>query len=243
MPETSTLTAETSQLPPPTGEIAPAWHTAGVLLLLGGMVVLTLRGHTGSGNNRVVGYGIAFAIEWLIFGFIALGVRWQGASIATLAGRFSLSSRSIARDLGIAIAYLIVAQIVLGASNFALAHILPPASNDAIKNMLPQTVLEKALFLLLALTAGICEETIFRGYLQRQLTAYTGSAVAGIALQGVLFGAAHAYQGVSMMIVISIYGCMFGVLAWWQKSLRPGMFAHFIQDAVGGLVLAKYALK
>jgi hypothetical protein len=46
-----------------------------------------------------------------------------------------------------------------------------------------------------------------------------------------------------MMIVIAVYGCMFGSLAWWRKSLRPGMMAHFIQDAIGGLVLAKFALK
>ena len=103
--------------------------------------------------------------------------------------------------------------------------------------------MESALFLLLALTAGICEEMIFRGYLQRQFTAWTGSTAAGIVLQGIVFGAAHAYQGLSMVFIISVYGCMFGLLAWWRKSLRPGMMAHFIQDAVSGLVLARYVLK
>jgi hypothetical protein len=28
---------------------------------------------------------------------------------------------------------------------------------------------------------------------------------------------------------------MFGILAHWQRSLRPGMFAHFLQDFIGGV--------
>jgi membrane protease YdiL (CAAX protease family) len=95
----------------------------------------------------------------------------------------------------------------------------------------------------LALTAGICEETIFRGYLQRQFTAWTRNAAAGIVLQGVVFGAAHAYQGLNQVILIAVYGCLFGLLALWRKSLRPGMMAHFVQDAIGGLMLAKYLPK
>jgi membrane protease YdiL (CAAX protease family) len=46
-----------------------------------------------------------------------------------------------------------------------------------------------------------------------------------------------------MVIVIAVYGCMFGMLTWWRKSLRPGMAAHFIQDAIGGLALARFISK
>ena len=66
---------------------------------------------------------------------------------------------------------------------------------------------------------------------------------AGIVLQGVVFGLAHAYQGPIQIIVIVVFGCMFGLLAHWRKSLRPGMTAHFLQDAVGGLVLAHFMPK
>jgi hypothetical protein len=46
-----------------------------------------------------------------------------------------------------------------------------------------------------AITAGICEEIVYRGYLQRQLSAFTGSLPIAVCLQAAIFGAAHLYQG------------------------------------------------
>jgi membrane protease YdiL (CAAX protease family) len=112
-----------------------------------------------------------------------------------------------------------------------------------LQNILPHTGLETAVYLLLVLTAGICEEIIFRGYLQHQFIVWTGSAAIGIALQGILFGIYHAYMGPGMVIVIAEFGCLFGMLTWWRKSLRPGIAAHFMQDAIGGLVLTRFVLK
>lgn len=226
---------------------SPVWHTVGVLLLLGVMAVLSLRQRTVdpavAAQHRVLAYSFAIASEWIIIGFIALGARWGGASLGSLAGRFAPTWRSVGLDLGISAAYLVLANIILGVITAVLGHFIHSSPNAVLKNIFPHTGLEIATFLLLSLTAGICEETIFRGYLQRQFTALTGSAAAGIALQGVFFGMAHAYQGVIMVIVIAFYGCMFGTLAWWRKSLRPGMMAHFLQDAIGGIVLARFLTK
>jgi hypothetical protein len=36
---------------------------------------------------------------------------------------------------------------------------------------------------------------------------------------------------------------LYGTLAHWRRSLRPGMIAHTLGDAVDGLVLARYFLK
>jgi uncharacterized protein len=246
MADTSVVNIEAGKEKSAAKAIAPVWHTIGVLVLLAAMSSMALLsggpGQAGHTHSRVLGYAITMAVEWLIVGYIALGARWGGASLRTLTGRLLPGWRAILLDLGIAIAYLVVAHIVLGGASYALSHVLTPASNEMLKRMLPQTWAENGIFLLLALTAGICEEMIFRGYLQHQFTAWFGSAAA-IILQGVFFGAAHAYQGVTMVIVIAIFGCMFGALTWWRKSLRPGMLAHFIQDAVGGLVLAKYLMK
>jgi membrane protease YdiL (CAAX protease family) len=38
------------------------------------------------------------------------------------------------------------------------------------------------------------------------------------------------------MIVIFIYGCVFGAFVTWRNSLLPAMVAHGLQDALGGLV-------
>jgi len=96
--------------------------------------------------------------------------------------------------------------------------------------------------LLLALTAGFCEEIVFRGYLQRQFSTFTGAPYAGVVVQGFIFGAAHGYQGVKYMLLIAVYGCMFGVLALLRRSLRPGIIAHFLQDGIVGLA-ARHSAK
>jgi hypothetical protein len=249
MSDTQNNPPESFEAQPVSKAIAPAWHTAGVLLMLLVLIALGVRatngGHNAQVQNRLLNYSIAMAVEWLILAFIWLGARWQGASLRPLAGKFSPTWRSIALDLGLAIGFLIVANLVLQLIQIAVMRLIHSASNaDAlIKNLLPHTPLEGALFLLLAVTAGICEELIFRGYLQRQFTAWTGSVAAGIVLQGFVFGAAHAYQGLTLVFIIAVYGCMYGLLAWWRKSLRPGILAHIIQDAVTGLVLARYMLK
>lgn len=247
METTAASPADNSQYHSDAQQIAPVWHTAGVCLLLLGMVALSLLGrggnHAGMAHHRVLGYILTMTAEWLIVAFIWLGARWQGATLGTLMGGNPPTMRSIARDLGLAVAYLIAANIVLVVLSSLLGRLLHPASSAALKDLLPHSGLEIGLFLLLALSAGICEEMIFRGYLQRQFTAWTRNAAIGVAVQAIAFGLAHAYQGSTRVIVIAVYGSMFGSLACWRKSLRPGMIAHFLQDGASGLLLAKHLLK
>ena len=54
-------------------------------------------------------------------------------------------------------------------------------------------------------------------------------------LQGVAFGLAHGYYG-KLMLAIMLHGCLLGLLAYWRKSLLPGILAHGLQDALGGVV-------
>jgi len=87
------------------------------------------------------------------------------------------------------------------------------------------------------MTAGFCEEIIFRGYLQRQFAAVAHTMLGGVALSAIVFGASHGYEGSPRMLLLALYGLMFGLLAWWRKSLRPGMIAHAWHDALSGAVL------
>ena len=68
--------------------------------------------------------------------------------------------------------------------------------------------------------------------------ALTRNAPAGILLSAAVFGAAHAYQGYKMVILIAFYGAMFGGLANWRGSVRPGMIAHGWQDSLNGVLAA-----
>ena len=221
----------------------PLWHTAGLLTMLAALVGLSMRMHNAGiatgGAHKIVGYTIILVAEWAMAGWIAWGCGRQRQSVKSLAGYFDSGLRTMLRDAGLAVGFLVVANVLLS----LVGHLFPAAPSEGIKNLLPRTGLETAFFLGLSLTAAICEELIYRGYLQRQFAAWTGSAAAGIILQGAVFGLSHAYQGTAMVVTIGVYGCLFGLLAAWRKSLRPGMLAHFLQDGIGGLMLARLVVK
>jgi len=50
-----------------------------------------------------------------------------------------------------------------------------------------------------------------------------GNVSAGVVLSAIAFGAGHIYQGWRSAIIILVYGLLFGILAEFRKSLRPGM--------------------
>jgi CAAX protease family protein len=119
-------------------------------------------------------------------------------------------------------------------------HNMKKTLDDTLKMLgplAPHTYLEAGLFVLLSIFAGLFEEIIFRGYLQRQFVALAKNAFAGILISGMIFGLAHGYQGPRMMLVIGVYGTFFGMLAHFRKSLRPGMMAHAFQDSLAGITL------
>ena len=216
--------------------VAPLWHTLVVLFILLALSLLSARSHSLSGmgqsRSRIANYLTVMAVEWCIVAFIWVGIRLRGVRMRDLVGGAWPGWRALLRDLGIAILFLIAGNLVLG----LLAFLLRASPNQAIRRIFPQGPTEIVFYLLLALTAGICEEIIFRGYLQKQFAGITGSAALGLVFQGIAFGAAHGYQGPKLMIIIAVYGCLFGLLALWRRSLRPGMMGHFLQDGITGVL-------
>jgi hypothetical protein len=92
---------------------------------------------------------------------------------------------------------------------------------------------------LLCIIAGFTEETIFRGYFQRQFIAWSrGSIVAGVAFSALLFGSAHGYQGVRNMVMLSVFGVLFSLLSLFRRNIRAGIIAHSWHDLIAGLALA-----
>jgi uncharacterized protein len=217
-------------------QIASPIHTILVLAAMGGWTI----GHkvfvdqlSATANpSRVRFYVITLFYEWLLFALVVAGVRHSGASVLIVLGDHWHSVRQVVRDIGIAAGFWIVAWMLL----WVFGWLLRTAALGRNVSMLPHQGIELTLWIALSVTAGICEETIFRGYLQRQLMALTRSAPAGILLSAAAFGAVHAYQGFRMVILIGLYGAMFGILANWRGSVRPGMIAHAWNDSLNGVL-------
>ena len=177
-------------------------------------------------------YARTFVFEWLLFAVALAGVWRHGSPLSSVLGDRWKSLHQVLIDIGIAAAFWLCSGFLL----FLLSKLLRTEGlGKNMQFMLPHGRLQIAMWIALSITAGICEEAIFRGYFQRQFISFTKNAPAGIALSAAAFGAAHAYQGLRMVVLIALYGSMFGILAHWRKTVRPGMIAHAWQDTLGGI--------
>jgi|SRR5664279_2984229 len=219
--------------------IAHPLHTVALLCVQGALVARAIT-HANqmreAANISHVGmYVRTIMVEWLLFAFVILGVWLAGSPLTTVLGQRWRSGRDVLRDIGIGVAFIIVQQFLLSGLS---AHLHGPDTDRAVQFLLPHGRVEMGLWIALSLSAGICEETLFRGYLQRQFTALTRNVPAGILFSAVLFGLAHGYQGFWRAVVIGLDGAMLGGLAYWRRSVRPGMAGHALKDALAPLLMA-----
>lgn len=83
-----------------------------------------------------------------------------------------------------------------------------------------------------AMSAGICEETGFRGYMQAPIEQRHGAVVA-ILISAILFALVHLTKSWSlagMVPIVFVAGLLLGLLAWSSQSLVPGMIGHVVMD-------------
>jgi CAAX protease family protein len=221
--------------------IASPRHTAGLLLIQLGLAVAGsyFQSRSSSGPNLtpehsgiVPLYLSMIALEWGLVWYVWGGIRDKGHRLLDLVGGRWKSWKNVAVDLAIAFPFWVLWEATARLVQFALGE------NHAktVQVLLPQSWLEIVLWVALSASAGVCEEIVFRGYFQRQFQAMTGSLTLALILQALIFGAGHAYQGVKQVVVISVLGLLYGILAAWRKTLRPGMIAHALSDVVGGLL-------
>ena len=101
--------------------------------------------------------------------------------------------------------------------------------------LIPHTRDEYRLFVPLAVTAGICEEFLFRGYLVWVLAFWIG-VLPGAIVSMVVFGLAHGYQGGKFGFRAFGVGVVLGVMAVVTRSLLPGMLLHAAIDLGSGWI-------
>ena len=250
---------ETSRNLPTEHPIAPWWHT---VLLVAGIVLLSLAGAKEFSGphaprvDRMGTYAITAATELAMLGWIWFGLRLRRVPFRSLIGELESGVRGLAIDLGVAGIFWIGSLFVLASVGImwevgdAAAHhraFAPNGQPDATQQhtvhtllrLAPATASEIAAWILVCALAGFTEETVFRGYLQRQFTAWgRGALWCGVVFSAVLFGMAHGYQGARNMVLLSVFGALFSLLAIFRRSLRAGMIAHAWQDLIAGLGLA-----
>lgn len=243
--------------------IAPAWHT---VILMAAIGLLSFEGarqlsgaHGGAPADRFATYGSTLLSQILMLGWVYFGLRLRKVPFRSLFGNLSGGIRSLLLDFGIAVGFWLSCLVILGTINiswlvadaavhhrsFFGAHGKPAAPDPAQQHLLhtlgslaPSNGREVLGWAVVCIVAGLVEELVFRGYFQRQFTAWgRGTVAAGVIFSSLLFGAAHGYQGVHNMVLLSTFGVLFSVLVVVRGNLRPGMFAHAWNDFAMGLVL------
>ena len=175
-------------------------------------------------------YVSAIVLDWLLVLFAWRGVRARGGTFGSLIrGRWA-NGRDVLRDVAIAGLFWGVMLVAERGMDGLLGH----GHEKSLDILLPRAAIEVAVWIVTCATAGFCEEFVFRGYVQRQLLALSGSASVSVLGQGVIFGLMHAYQGWMPVVRIVIIGVLFGALALWRKTLRVGMIAHGWSDVWAG---------
>jgi membrane protease YdiL (CAAX protease family) len=81
----------------------------------------------------------------------------------------------------------------------------------------------------LALVPGICEELLFRGYLQRNFER-TAGVVGGIVITGLIFGVYHLR--LTQVLPLCALGLYLGFVLWSTKSLWTAVAVHFANNAL-----------
>jgi membrane protease YdiL (CAAX protease family) len=99
----------------------------------------------------------------------------------------------------------------------------------------PHTRGELAWWMALSVSAGLCEEFVFRGYLIWVLQPALGLWFAAAASL-IVFAAAHAYQGARGVLAVGVVGGVITLIVLSFGSLVPAIVVHVLADAGEGLV-------
>jgi membrane protease YdiL (CAAX protease family) len=159
-----------------------------------------------------------------------VGVHWNGGTLRDLTGGRWTSLRELAIDLATAFPF----WLVWTATAWLMHRLLQGVNAATTPYQPPNGLVEVFVWILVSIAAGVGEEIIFRGYLQKQFHAAIGNLEAAVVMQGLLFGLIHAYQGWKQVMIIVPLGILYGALAAWRKNLRSNMIAHAWSDVFEG---------
>ena len=113
-------------------------------------------------------------------------------------------------------------------------------SSEVLKGMADVFRSNKALLVYTALTAGVTEELIFRGYLQPRLEMLLNNPLLAILLSSLIFGLAHyRYGTIQNVLDPFIIGLVLGTYYWKYRNIKVTILFHFLWDLAGLFLLIR----
>jgi membrane protease YdiL (CAAX protease family) len=205
----------------------------------------------GDAHARTRIYQRAFAFEWIsaLLALIALGFDWNKLNPKFLAldGSGLIQSLSKGGDFARGKIAGVLVGMALGTVGLIITRIRANRRGSAhalnapapwwrkllpdFSALLPATTHERFFWAAVAVSAGICEEIVFRGWLLATLHGQAGVGGTRLILVGAaIFGLAHAYQGIPGMIMTAFAGAFFCILYVETGSLLAPILLHSLID-------------
>ena len=223
------------------------WDTWLIFLVFG--VVLPWRGRARmkkllamprvSTVERLSLYASTIAFQWLAVAVVA----WRAWAHGFTAYNLGLT---VPDKRGILVAAVVGAAVIgslqwLNLRRIGRISVEARGSLQSIaERILPQSTVELLPYLALAITAGLCEEFLYRGFAMAVLLHVGLQAWAVVLLSSVLFGLAHSYQGRGGIVMTFLIGLILGTSRLAYGSLVPAVFWHGAVDVVAGTAGPRY---
>ncbi len=189
----------------------------------------------GRPDARPRAYRQAIAIQWTLAAAALALWLLSGRPLAGLGLGLGLDAKLLA-GAGILVLVLLLLE---GQRRSVVGH---PELDDQVRRqlayaeaILPHHLRETRLFVALSVTAGICEEILFRGYLMAYAASWLG-LWGGWLVASVLFGAAHLYLGSVAAVRAGVVGLVGGGLYLFTGSLWIPMLLHAALDLNAGRI-------
>ena len=224
------------------------WDFAFILLFLGIAVPLLGRRRVRqlmqmpatTKEDRLTLYASTIAFQWIASGIIL----WRTAAHDVSAAQLGLGVPRpvITVVLAIGLVALVLLNQIFGLKKLATQ----PTANQGLvpqlaQKLFPQDQLEGLAFFALVVTVAVCEEFIYRGFVQQVIRNSSADSVyAAVIGSAIFFSFAHLYQGRRGLVSTFTVGILFSVAAAVTLSLIPSIAAHFVADFTAGILAPKY---
>lgn len=185
---------------------------------------------------RVAEYRWTIGLQWAMV-LVVLALWWAASRpLAMLGVAFPLGWQSLLGGL--------LTAVGLGflAAQWRAVKRLDEKGREALRAqiagaaaLIPATDVEHRTFRALAITAGLCEELVFRGYLIWYFSTWIGVWPSALVAAAV-FGFGHFYQGTAGIIKTGVVGLLTGLLYVGTGSLLWPMILHGAVDLQGGAI-------
>ena len=184
---------------------------------------------------RAQTYYIILVVEWLLVAGVLAFWLPSGRNIADLGLGFNVT---LGWWIGAGAAIVVIALSIYQTfstirNSEALAKVREQV--EPLRALLPHSAKERHLFNAVSVTAGICEEFLYRGFLIAYFGAFVDMWLA-VVLSSIAFGVGHMYQGKVGIAKTGAIGLVLAGLYVLTGSLWTPMILHAFVDVNSGFV-------